>query len=102
MENDFAELKEICRQFSNGLMTTNPADISALLSRLEGKVYGRICSSPGPKIPPYALTSTKGRNIVFALGHDGLSLVLQQETPFDALIKLGFLKEYIDYDVSSN
>ena len=100
MEDEFAHLREICRNFSNGLTTTDTSDLNALLSKFEGKVYGRICSSPGRDTPPGALTSTKDRKMVFTFGHDGLSLILQQKSAFDALIKLGFIKEYIDYDVS--
>ena len=98
MQNYFAELKEVCRIFAN----SSPVDVSRaaeLLDTLKGQVYGRICSSPSPSTPPKALTSSPGRKMVFTMGYDGLLDVLRQKTPFDALMELGFLKEFIDYDV---
>ena len=98
VSNLFVKLKKACRNFSED--SPKKLDLSAVLPQLEGKVYGRICNSPRKDVPPDALSSSSSRKMVFAFGHDGLSLILQQSSAYEALVKLGFLKEFLEYDVN--
>lgn len=79
-----------------------------LLPRLEGKqegdvlaeeVYGRICTSVDTS-PPERLATTPGRRTVFLFGPDAVENIILRSNTYEALLRLGFDRPYIHYEVA--
>ena len=94
-----SKLQKTCEMFES-ILEDIALPTAAASSKLENNVYGRICSSVNKDISPQFLSDTaNGRKTVFVFGYDGVSMILHQPSTFDALLKLGFTKDYIHYEV---
>ena len=65
---------------------------------LEEDVYGRICTSRDGG-PPEKLTSTLCRKTAFVFGPDAVTSVILKMNAYDALLQLGFTRQYLHYEV---
>ena len=81
---------------------------SARLLYLKGKqtcantlsepVYGRICTSRSG-LPPAKLTADPTRKTAFIFGSDAITSIVLRNNPYDTLLRLGFTRDYLYYDV---
>ena len=61
------------------------------------EIYGRVCSSVGDK-NTLLWFSDKSRKIVFVFGQDAIELLTHAHTTYDALLALGFTREYLKFE----
>ena len=92
------KLQKTCEIFES-ILEDIALPTAAASSKLENNVYGRICSSANKDISPQFLSDSANRKTVFVFGYDGVSMILRQPSTFDVLLKLGFTKDYIHYEV---
>ena len=68
---------------------------------LAGEVYGRICTTGSGDTPPTWLANDHRRRAIFIFGPDAIELLASHETTYDALLALGFTREYLKFEVGT-
>ena len=79
-------------------MQGRPSNGDTCTAELEEDVYGRICTSHDSG-PPQKLTSTVCRKTAFVFGPDAVLSVILKMNAYDALLELGFTRQYLHYEV---
>lgn len=77
--------------------TPSPCDVTDLLEYCTKNVYGRIVAE-GEGSLQY-LSSSKERKTVFLFGEDAIKSLVLRKSPYDSLIELGLIPDYIHYKV---
>lgn len=74
----------------------NPSRIvSDFMHKSNGKIFGRICSTPSRCQNPQNLSYIPGRETAFVFGPETVRTLLLQKKPYDILLELGMLPEGI-------
>lgn len=94
-DQDFKSVVESARQlYLEGKQTFYEANV-----HLSEPVYGRICSSRKGE-PPAKLTANPNRKTAFIFGSDAIASIVLRNNAYDTLLRLGFTRDYLYYDVS--
>lgn len=82
--------EEIIKAYSNP-----PRIVSDFLHKTNGKVFGRICSTPSRCQNPQNLSYIPGRETAFVFGPETVRTLLLHKKPYEILLELGMLPEGI-------
>ncbi|RDD43094.1 hypothetical protein TrispH2_005384 [Trichoplax sp. H2] len=72
-----------------------PGIVNGFLSKANGRVFGRICSTPTRQERPKNLSYVPGRKTAFVFGPETVQTLLLQKKPYEILLELGMLPEGI-------